>query len=85
MGNLIVIGRAAKAKIIEDVPNSEVIRKAKICATCEHAVRSRVFSVIPEKDIIEIQGKRCNICGCSISLKIRSSDKCPKNKWQYGK
>ena len=55
--------------------------KAMICGYCEYGVKSKAFSIVPEKHYPEIQGKRCKKCGCCLTYKIRSNSNCPVNKW----
>lgn len=65
----------------EDVERTAVSR-ASICSGCSHAVHGTYEKAMPDFSIKEVQGMKCDVCGCPLSTKLRSVDeKCPKNKW----
>ncbi len=79
----IVIGVSnhTKQSIANQEPTPEQYKKYYICKNCEFATSSVFFSVISDKHLSAIQGKKCKKCGCCLSLKIRSNSPCPENKW----
>ena len=57
-------------------------RRAEICAQCPSAVESGLYTAIVDNRTTQIQGMKCDECGCSLSAKVRSSkDYCPLGKW----
>jgi len=57
-------------------------KRAEICAGCSHAKSFGAYSVIVDNKTKSIQGMKCNLCGCSLSAKVRSkNDSCPDGKW----
>ena len=67
-------------------PNEEVEKLAKsraeICAACPSAVKVGVYSVVVDNRTKQIQGMKCDRCGCNLSAKVRSiHDTCPLGKW----
>lgn len=67
-------------------PNKEVeviaIKRAEICAECPNATPSGLYNVIADNKTKQIQGMKCDMCGCALSAKVRSvNDTCPRNKW----
>lgn len=67
-------------------PDPEVekmaIARAEICAGCPFAVKTGVYSMIVDKRTKQIQGMKCDKCGCNLSAKVRSAnDTCPLGKW----
>ncbi len=63
----------------EDIARS----RAKICAKCPDATKGRLFIAKKDDKIKEIEGLKCNLCGCGLSEKLRSKEEtCPKNKWE---
>jgi hypothetical protein len=57
-------------------------RRAEICAQCPSAVKSGLYNTIVDKRTVQIQGMKCNECGCNLSAKVRSAqDFCPLGKW----
>jgi hypothetical protein len=57
-------------------------RRAEICASCPFAVESGLYSVIADNRTKNIQGMKCDKCGCNLSAKVRSvGDYCPVGKW----
>ena len=57
-------------------------RRAEICAQCPSAVESGLYTAIVDNRTTQIQGMKCNECGCNLSAKVRSSkDYCPLGKW----
>lgn len=64
-------------------PTVETVAKkrAEICSDCEFSVKSFWLSALGDK-LEEIQGLKCDQCGCPISAKIRSiKEFCPLKKW----
>lgn len=56
--------------------------RAKVCSGCEFAVHGTYEKLMPDYSIKEVQGMKCEVCGCPLSTKLRSVDEnCPKNKW----
>lgn len=57
--------------------------RAKICAACPFAKKSKVLKMITiNNKTKEINGMYCDVCGCDISTKVRSqNDYCPRAKW----
>jgi len=66
---------------LKGTTTEEQFKKYNICKTCSEALPSNIFKHITDNEFSEIEGKRCNNCGCSLSLKLRSNSKCPLNKW----
>jgi len=67
-------------------PDQEVeklaMQRADICARCPFAQKTGVYSVVKDSRTIQIQGMKCNQCGCNLSAKVRSiNDTCPVGKW----
>lgn len=64
-----------------DVPKFTVTRK-EICKRCPFAVMGTYEKWMPDKKLKEIQGLKCEKCGCPLSTKLRSeNEKCPINNW----
>lgn len=56
--------------------------RAGICATCDSSVYGTYEKLLKDFRIKEVQGMKCEICGCPLSTKLRSKqEKCPINKW----
>ena len=69
------------------IPDSEIEAKAKqradICAKCPWAKYSgNVNTLIHDNKTVTVKGLICDICGCSISAKVRSDQPCPIDKWR---
>lgn len=67
-------------------PNPEVeviaMKRAEVCAECPNAVPSGIYNVIADNKTKQIQGMKCDMCGCALSAKVRSvNDTCPRGKW----
>ena len=57
-------------------------RRADICAGCPFAVKSGIYSAVVDNRTTQIQGMKCDKCGCNLSAKVRSvQDYCPIGKW----
>lgn len=56
-----------------------VEQRAKTCSTCPHIQKSDLIKfTMPDKQLIEIQGYKCGLCGCPLSTKVRSTtSQCP--------
>lgn len=68
-------------------PNTETEKKAKeraqICAQCPHAVKGTYQQFMPDYTLQEVEGMKCDICGCPLSTLLRQDDKkCELNKWE---
>lgn len=62
------------------VKEIEVVEaRAQVCATCPNIKESDLISfMMPDKELKEIQGHKCGLCGCPLSTKVRSTtSKCP--------
>jgi len=58
-------------------------RRAAICKACPHAIMGTWEKLLPDFELKEVQGLKCNICKCPLAAKIRSTnEKCPLNKWK---
>jgi len=66
----------SKSEVVESVAQD----RAEICAACPHAHQKMLLAFIKDS-LKEIEGYACNQCGCPLSAKLRSNDKCPINKW----
>jgi len=67
--------------ISEDVPNAVVSVRAEICGGCPHAVKAKLLFMVKDS-LKEIQGYKCELCGCPLSAKIRQDvEKCDIGKW----
>lgn len=63
---------------IEDLAKT----RASICSRCPFAKHSdTVKKIIVDNKTKEISGMYCDVCGCSLSAKVRANDYCPKGKW----
>lgn len=57
-------------------------QRAKHCKKCPFAVVGMLERFLPDYSIEEIQGLKCNKCGCPLSAKLRSeNEKCPIGNW----
>ncbi len=62
----------------------EVLAKsrAEVCSKCPFADRGSYQKLMPDYSMKEVQGMKCNKCGCPLSTKLRATDeKCPLKKW----
>lgn len=59
--------------------NDEDVRRAKICAGCEHSKKSSFVFEVGDK-LKEVDGQICNECKCPLISKIRQ-DKIICEKW----
>ena len=58
------------------------MKRAAICAECPAAVKTGMYSVVKDNRTTNIQGMKCDDCGCNLSAKVRSiHDSCPRGKW----
>ena len=68
MVNFYVKSKTAKEKAVERYENH--------CKGCEHFIDETIESmIIEDKEIPELSGKSCNLCGCVESWKLRQSIK----------
>lgn len=66
-------------------PEMEVKAKerAKICAQCPHAVVGSYQQFMPDYTLQEVEGMKCDVCGCPLSTLLRQDDKkCELKKWE---
>jgi hypothetical protein len=57
-------------------------KRAEICKACPHAVVGSYEKLMPDFELKEIQGLKCDVCKCPLSTKLRANDeKCPLGKW----
>ena len=64
-----------------EVPKFTEYRK-EICKKCPFAVMGTYEKWMPEKELKEIQGLKCEKCECPLSTILRSKNKkCPINNW----
>lgn len=58
--------------------------RAKICGTCPSAIESDLLEVtMPDGELKQIQGRKCEKCGCPLSTKVRSiTSQCPLKLWK---
>lgn len=64
--------------------NTELLAhsRAAICASCPFAVKTGIYSIVADNRTKQIQGMKCDRCGCNLSAKVRSkNDSCPEGKW----
>ncbi len=66
-----------KDKQVEDSAK----KKAEICASCEHAVKSVWDEVLPDTTLVEVKGMKCNLCDCPHSTLLRSDKPCELGKF----
>lgn len=64
------IFKSNKQKLQEDFN-----KKMAICNMCEYIDRDGKLCLIYGTEPC------CGVCGCSLTLKIASGDKCPEGKW----
>ena len=64
----------------EDV-NQSAKEKAKVCFDCPEKVKGTYEKVMPDYSLVEVEGFKCNKCGCPLSTKLRSEDNCPLGKF----
>lgn len=65
-----------KSEVVESIAKE----RAAICAVCPLAKQGKILTFVKD-NLKEIEGAYCDDCGCPLSAKIRSNDKCPINKW----
>lgn len=62
--------------------NGEAESRAEVCSKCEHAIYGSYSKLMPDYSLTNIQGMKCNKCGCPLSTKLRAKEEeCPLNKW----
>jgi len=66
--------------VLKGETTEEHKRRAKICANCPKAKHKTYLDFIND-ELIEVNGVICSVCKCPLVAKIRSTDKCPENKW----
>lgn len=58
------------------------IHRANKCRECPEAVVGTYEKLMPDFQLKDIEGLKCNKCKCPLSTKLRSEDeKCPLGKW----
>lgn len=56
--------------------------RAKLCKECPEAVVGTYEKLMPDYELKEVKGLKCNQCGCPLSTKLRSKEEsCPLGKW----
>ena len=64
-----------------EIPDEQATERAKICAKCPHAVKGITEGWVKD-ELKEIEGYKCDICGCPLSAKIRQSvEVCGVGRW----
>jgi hypothetical protein len=81
MANIKVIVNAAIRTHTKQEISAREQARYEICRVCPQASSTIYYKVIPDEVFVDIKGKRCKKCGCSLSYKIRSEDVCPIGKW----
>lgn len=62
--------------------NDTTIKRSKICKMCDFAIIGTYEQLLPDFQIKEVQGLKCDKCKCPLSTKLRNAnEKCPLNKW----
>ena len=62
--------------------NKDTFYKASICTRCSFANKFWLYNLCIKDDYFEsLQGMKCDKCHCSLTLKVRSEDKCPLDRW----
>lgn len=66
-----------------NVTTEEAQKRSEVCSGCDSAVLSKwIQKVVGEKQLKQIEGYKCNECGCPLSAKVRSDKSiCPLGKW----
>jgi len=66
-----------KSEVTEELARD----RAKHCAVCPHLKKSWLTAFIND-EILEIKGRKCTLCDCPSSAKLRSiNEECPIQKW----
>ena len=56
--------------------------RAEVCGKCDSAVYGTYEKLMKDFSLKEVQGMKCNECGCPLSTKLRSvEEECPLKKW----
>lgn len=67
--------------IKSDVSDTVAAVRAEICGLCPHAVKSKLLFMVKDQ-LKEIEGYKCELCGCPLSPKIRQNiEPCEIGKW----
>lgn len=62
--------------------SKEELRRSEHCVVCPYAVIGTYEQLMPDFELKEIQGLKCDSCGCPLSTKLRSkNENCPIGKW----
>jgi hypothetical protein len=65
----------------DEVPDELAAQRAAICASCPHAKKGLLIQMVKD-ELKEIEGYKCDLCGCPLSAKIRQRiEPCDLNKW----
>jgi len=67
-------------KVKNKLVNPEIKKRAEICDKCPSARYKRYLDFVDD-ELKDVQGMVCLECSCPIIAKIRSTDKCPLQKW----
>lgn len=70
----------AWAKVFSQETTEEHIYRADICSKCPKAKYVKYLDFLND-ELTEVKGYVCSVCSCPLIAKIRSTDKCPENKW----
>lgn len=63
-----------------EVTEKKAELRAIVCAKCPSKKHGKLLTFVKD-DLKEVEGFYCKECGCPLSAKIRSRDKCPLGKW----
>lgn len=81
MGQISSIYKGWKKYLNGSVTELERSRAYK-CKECPEAVVGTYEKLMPDFELEEIKGLKCNQCGCPLSTKLRSKDeRCPLGQW----
>lgn len=71
-------------KSMTTVEEKVAIDRANVCGSCPFAVKSDILEILlPDGNKKEIEGKKCEKCGCPLSTKVRSiTSQCPLKLWK---
>lgn len=69
----------AWSKVVQGLTTDEDKRRSKICANCPHAEHRKLLNLVGD-ELKETKGMVCNLCGCPLSAKIRSTETC--KRWE---
>lgn len=70
----------AWSNVFKQYTTKEHKRRAVICSKCPKSKYTKYIDFIND-ELTDVKGFVCSVCSCPLVAKIRSNDKCPKNKW----